>query len=328
MYPAYGYLLAAELGLEVDEAEDADDGYQQGNQCCGGDQAVEVVLFLVEPSDAFIHEVQAHGGGIECGVQLGAFLPDELEGLLDVAGQDFGVADGQGPPWFGTEVVEYYGGHAVLQGLEVEVLDYADYLGGHVITLMPGEFQTETEKGVFGHEGLVDDKCAVGVQVVRLGEVAAFCYFHPEERDEVGVYGEAVHLHSLTLIRASPAHLALGYHLSSGKCDIGDVGILQEHLPEGLAAVSYLVAYEELHCLLPVEAHVVALHVLDLHCDEQRAEYQDEGDDVLEAHEDRAHLAALGREGEGAFEDHGRIEGCAVAGGEDTGDECGDYSHA
>ena len=97
-------------------------------------------------------------------------------------------------PRFGTEVVEYDGGHAVLQGLEVEVLDYADYLGGHVIALMSGEFQAEAEEGVFGHEGLVDDKCAVGVQVVRLGEVAAFCYFHPEERDEVGVYGEAVHI--------------------------------------------------------------------------------------------------------------------------------------
>ena len=188
---------------------------------------------------------------------------------------------------------------------------------------MPGEFQTETEEGVFGHECLVDNEGAVGVQVVRLGEVAAFCYFHPEERDEVGVYGEAVHLHSLTLIRASPAHLALGYYLVAGKCYIGDVGILHEHLPEGLAAVPDLAAYEELHGLLPVEAHVVALHVFDLYCDEQRAEYQDEGYDVLEAHEDRAHLAALGREGEG-----GRIEGCAVAGGEYTGDECGDYSHA
>ena len=122
---------------------------------------------------------------------------------------------------------------------------------------------------------------------------------HAEEADEVGIDGEAVHLDSLTLILAAPTHLALGYHLPSGEGDIGDVGVLEEYLPEGLAAVAYPAAYEELHGLFPVEAHVIALHILDLHGDEQRAEYQDEGDDVLEAHEDGAHLAALGREPRG-----------------------------
>ena len=122
--------------------------------------------------------------------------------------------------------------------------------------------------------------------------------------------------------------LALGDHAVAGEGDVGDVGVLEEYLPEGLAAVAYLVAYEELHGLFPVEAHVIALHVLDLHGDEQRTEYQDEGDDVLEAHEDGAHLASLCREGEGALEDHGGVEGGAVPGREDAGDEGGEHGHA
>ena len=74
VYSAQRNLLAAELGLEVDEAEDTDDGYQQGDECCGSDQTAQVVLFLVEPSDGLVHEVQAHGGGVEGRVKLAAFL--------------------------------------------------------------------------------------------------------------------------------------------------------------------------------------------------------------------------------------------------------------
>ena len=102
---------------------------------------------------------------------------------------------------------------------------------------------------------------------------------------------------------------------------------VMEYLPEGLAAVAYPAAYEELHGLFPVEAHVIALHILDLHGDEQRAEYQDEGDDILEAYQDRTQGTAFGREGEGSLEDHGGAEGGAVTGRENTCDQGGDYGH-
>ena len=87
-------------------------------------------------------------------------------------------------------------------------------------------------------KGLVDDEGAVGVEVVRLGEVPALGYLHAEEADEVGIDGQAVHLDSLALVVAAPAHLALGDHAVAGEGDVGDVGVLEEYLPEGLAAVA------------------------------------------------------------------------------------------
>ena len=54
MHAADRYLLAAELCLEVHQAEDADDRNEHGNEGGGGNEAAEALLAPVQAVDGLV----------------------------------------------------------------------------------------------------------------------------------------------------------------------------------------------------------------------------------------------------------------------------------
>ena len=260
-----GDFLAAELCLETYHSQNPYQRDYQRQHGRNGNQAVQFLFFLIQTADAFVKEPQVDIVSVDSRVEFLDSIPDILECPCYVSSVYPCIDHRQRPPWLRTEDIKGYRVYTVLQRLEIEVFDYADYFSRTVC--VPLKSGTEFQERELEHGLLVHDECPVRVEVIGRGEIAPFLDCHPEKVYEIRSYRKDIQLDPMSVELTAPSHFPVGDQPVAGKSHVLYMRILHELLLETVCHPAYLRAADEFYYHIPFESHVLVLHERSLHLD-------------------------------------------------------------
>ena len=180
----------------------------------------------------FLWDKSSYVLGIDGGGCLLYLLPDESECGGNVAWNYSGISRPQRPPGGASEVVQAERTDTVLQGLEVEISDGADYR--RIAAGVSRESGTDLVEWMHAEKSPVYYHRAVRIVVIGWEEVPSAGQFQTEEGNEIAVYGQAFYLYRLSVVLTAPGHLCLRGDGVGGEGHVGDGRVPEQHFSKSL----------------------------------------------------------------------------------------------